>query len=249
MSTHSYALLDLSGTVHLQLDLTRHNIHRTMTAGASASARRDLITISAHEWPPVLAAFENLGSEPSNLYNVFAFEKLRVFDLGIICQFCDLTHSVIQRSSNLPLSRLTGIMKYRYTYLPAMAHLHSQQPFRSSNDDTQEGMSGQILIHSPYLWCCIMAVGDERPDDERLLQFALQLVIVSTFTCRNSALTLDSIQKWQRYLFRFGKLLAGIFQVDANTKLHRLMRHVREQITFLGCILRSSTEENETIHK
>lgn len=40
----------------------------------------------------------------------------------------------------------------------------------------------------------------------------------------------------QNVLFEFGKLLTSIFSVDLSTKLHRLMRHIKNHIVNRGCI-------------
>lgn len=43
--------------------------------------------------------------------------------------------------------------------------------------------------------------------------------------------------------------MASTFKVDVTTKLHRIMRHVKNQLTSHGCTRRCSTEENELENK
>lgn len=43
--------------------------------------------------------------------------------------------------------------------------------------------------------------------------------------------------------------MVELFNIDATTKLHRLMRHVFNHIVAFGCVRRGSSEENEQLHK
>lgn len=39
--------------------------------------------------------------------------------------------------------------------------------------------------------------------------------------------------------------MAETFAIDVSTKFHRLMWHISNQLLFLGCVPRASSEENE----
>lgn len=111
------------------------------------------------ELPPDLACFAGLGSHPNKLYRIISFDKLHVLDLGIIRQYCDLKNSIIQRNSNLPLSRVMSILNACYIDFLSFAHLPSHRPFRSSKQDIRACLSGQIRRQmAPFLWFIIMSV-------------------------------------------------------------------------------------------
>lgn len=73
-----------------------------------------------------------------------------------------------------------------------------------------------------------MGVSDVSLDCDKFLQFAMGLDIVNKFLYVCDSLTEDILYKQQKYLFRFGKTMVDKFQIDAYTKLHRLMRHFWE---------------------
>lgn len=181
-----------------------HNLHLHLTAAQLAESRRHLVVHSAHDFPPALSCFAGLGFAPCNVYRVVSFDKLHVMDLGIIRQFCDMTKSFLQRASSLPLSRLMSIAKDRYFSLPYSAGLFLHRPFRSTQQDSQAGISGNIRRESvPFLWVCIMGLADFIPDPDPLLQCALRLDVVNDVLCTPSAWILSEINAWQRYVLEF----------------------------------------------
>lgn len=147
---------------------------------------RHLIAHIAHEFPPTLSYFGGLGSAPHNLYLIVSFDKLHVLDLGIFRQFCDLTNTVLHLLSSLPLSRVMGIANLRYSTLPFSARLSSHHPFRCNQHDSQADITGKIRRESvPFLWVCEMGPSNLPPDDDSMVQFALQLDVVNHVICQN----------------------------------------------------------------
>lgn len=146
-----------------------------------------------------------------------------------------MTKSFLQRASSLPLSRLMSIAKDRYFSLPYSAGLFLHRPFRSTQQDSQAGISGNIRRESvPFLWVCIMGLADFIPDPDPLLQCALRLDVVNDVLCTPSAWILSEINAWQRYVLEFSIWMAEVFNVHVSTKLHRLMRHVDHHLIHLG---------------
>lgn len=113
-----YRQRDPTVAVHYQLRASIHNIHRTIPSPELADVKHHLISYNSHEIPPALSSFASLGYHPCNLYGIFSFDKLHLMDLGIRSQFCDLTNTLLQRDSNLPLSHLISIANGRYMTLP-----------------------------------------------------------------------------------------------------------------------------------
>lgn len=99
------------------------------------------------------------------------------------------------------------------------------------------------------MWVCLMGLPDSVPDNDPLVQCALQLEFVNSFICQPNCLTKNNADKWQLYLFKFGFFMAALFNVDGSTKLDRLMRHLDHHLIHLGCILRGSSKENEIADK
>lgn len=166
-------------TVRFQLLLAVHNTKRNLRPLEVLTARRHLIRYSSHDLPPCLSCFAGLGSRPCNLYRVVSFDKLHVSDLGIIRQFCDLSNTVLAKTSQLPLSRTMSIVNLRFSTLPPSCRLSSHRPFRMSQHESQAGITGKIRrLSLPFIWVCLMGIPAGPPDEDRLLQCALQLDFV-----------------------------------------------------------------------
>lgn len=97
------------------------------------------------------------------------FDKLHVFDLGIIRNFTDWTFLVIQQHNQLPLTLLVSILNERYAVIPPSARLPYLLPFRLKSDDLHAGMSGKIRrLSAPFLWLCVLGVSDKDPDEDNV---------------------------------------------------------------------------------
>lgn len=252
-----YSPRPVGNTVTAQLELANHKLHgKELGRNRLLSILSFLIKNSAHDFPSFLASFDGLGSAPFLLFCIIVFDKLHVFDLGLIRNFTDMICLIIQKHNNqLPLTRLIAILNDRYVDLPPSARLPGLRPFRLNSDDVQAGMSGKVRrLSAPFLWVCVMGVSDKDPDEDDVLQCALQLDRVNQFLCGTNEinvrhLTLQDINDWQDFLFQFGRQMSTTFDMDVTTKMHRVMRHVKHQLVMHGCIKRSSTEENEHQNK
>lgn len=85
--------------------------------------RKRLVFNSAHVLSPALGAFSGLCTDPFYVYNIFSFDKLYVFNLGIIRQFCDPTNVVVRCRCNLPFSRVMAIVNNRFNDMLPSVHL------------------------------------------------------------------------------------------------------------------------------
>lgn len=256
LSSEMHSTRPVQKTVKCQLDIANHKFHgHELSGDLLMRIRSFLIRNSAQDFPSFFASFDGLGSLPFALFIIIVLDKLHVFDIGIIRNFTDWVCLVIQKHNNqLPLTRLISILNDRYTDIPPSARLPHLRPFRLKIDDVQAGMSGKIRrLSAPFLWVCVMGVSDKNPDEDDLLQCALNLDKVNQFLCSANNisvrhLTIAKINEWQEFIFDFGRQMSMTFDKDVTTKLHRLMRHVKDQLSMHGCIRRSSTEENEHEH-
>lgn len=92
------------GTVHHQLFVSLHSFHRHLEANQFADVRCHLVGHSAQYFPSALSYFAGLRSTAYSMYRIISFDKLHVLNLGIICEFCDMTNTFLQHASLLPLS-------------------------------------------------------------------------------------------------------------------------------------------------
>lgn len=251
----NHAKRSVPNTIRNQLKMAVHKTNPTLSPDQLREIKHFLIMNSAQDFPPALAAFDGLGSAPFLLYVTPSFDKLHVMDLGLIRMFSDLTNTVIQRDRPLPLTRLISILNNRYNDLPPSARLTKFLPFRNNKDDSQAGISGKMRRQSaPFLWVCLMGISQKAPDEDPLLQCALQLDVMNQFLCDinkigTRQITESQVEKWQKFLFTVGSSMVDVFNVDVTTKLHRTMRHVKDHLLHHGCIRRGSTEENEYENK
>lgn len=199
--------------------------------------------------PAAFAAFSGLGSCPYILDDVVANDKLHAITLGIIRLCCDMTKDYLKRKSNVPLTKLITLVNERLDGIPPGAQLPSRRPFLASKDCAQAGVSAKMRRQTaPFLWCCLMGVTDTAPNEDLLLQCGLVLDVANNFLCNNKYYTDPSLQRWQRYLFESGHMMATRFEIYVSTKFHRTMRHVAGHIQTTCCLFRASSEENEWNH-
>lgn len=123
--------------------------------------------------------------------------------------------------------------------------------------EKQEGMSGLLRREiAPFLWYCLMGLHvDSTPDEDPLVQAALLLDRVQREVgginkpASSAFRSLREIKALQELCFDAGKLVAESLGIRANTKLHRIMRHVEDHLTNFGCLRKGATDDNETMHK
>lgn len=169
--------------------------------------------------------------------------------LGVACQHCDLFNTVIFEHATRSVSRGMGICNDRHLSLPKPAWSWSNTSFLTSLHDIQVGISRNICRKSlQFFWCSVMGVNFHPQDTYHLIHTALQLDSVNNFICNSAHLTADEISNWI-FLFKFCQLLVWNFKINVNTKIHRILRHISNQLVHLGCIFRGSSEENERMHK
>lgn len=148
-----------------------------------------------------------------------------------------------------PLSRIMGIINYRYVSFPASVILHSHVPFWTTLKDCEAGIGGNIRRHrETFLWFYLTGVTKHTSDNDQGLQYALTLDSINHFLCNSAHRKYSEIIRWQDYLFTFCTTFAASFNTDVTTKVHRLRRHVDNQLIDLS-IYRSFFKENESLHK
>lgn len=89
---------DVTRTIKAQPCISNHN--RSLRRGTGdvvnydqiCAANSVLLRTSATEVPPALASCSGLGSKPLRLYRSMSFDKLHVFDLGVLRIITDYAH-------------------------------------------------------------------------------------------------------------------------------------------------------------
>lgn len=132
---------------------------------------------------------------------------------------------------------------------PAQAHLSTHQPFRTSTIDTQVNISGKIRRRDVLvLWCVLLGVSDQQPDDDILVQYALMMDKTCTFLSSPLSTKHFKLDLSQIFLFHFASVFSSLLRVEVSTELHRLMKQVRNQLRDNGIISRGILEKNESEH-
>lgn len=131
-----------------------------------------------------------------------SFEKLHVVDLGITWKFCDLTNTVLQRTSILPLKPLLWVANDRFAALPCSTRLSARSPFQTTQNNSQAGIFAKIrnfLVR--FLLVCVMVMYKFLHYNDPLLYFAFHLDVINDVLCRPSSCTTWRIPLWQGYHF------------------------------------------------
>lgn len=132
-----------------------------------------LISKSATDMPPALAACEGLGSSPYRLYKSISFKKLHAFDQVVLRNIMDGTHQFFLRSvtCTLPLIQATKIANQWMTDLPTSTKLRKINLFTVGSDDLMAGVTGKIRRDTcPFLWVFAMVIKNVAPDDDSITQ-------------------------------------------------------------------------------
>lgn len=183
---------------------------------------------------------------------IVSFDKFHVLDIGIKRQFCDLTNTVLSKSSSLHLSRTIDIVNLPFTTVSLSCHLTSHKPFSLSIQESQSSIIEKIRrLSVTSLLFFLMFISDSAPDDDPLLQCAFQWHVISDVLCNSSKWTQDNIRSYQSYFFRFDVLMSRTLSMVVSTKLYRLMQNVDNHFVHLGCNRgeRGSSEETKMVHK
>lgn len=237
-----------------------------MSPGWFASSNRDIMHIrqylilnSCCDLPPLLGAFHGLGTEPYALYDSISFDTLHVIDLGLIRKFSDLCwkHYSAKKFTSLPTARCIYVANERLRQLPRGMHLPKENFFLSGKNEVLPGMTGLIRrLTCPILWICIMGVNDcIDPDNDPLLQTALEL---NEIHCKLLGIneSVDEIHRTDEWItdlqlrcFKLGESFVDLFQINVNTKMHRVMRHINSHLRSFGLVRWGANDCNETKHK
>ncbi|KAI0557092.1 hypothetical protein FGB62_342g012 [Gracilaria domingensis] len=221
-------------------------------------AREYLHEFSAHEYPPALAAFRGLGSAPFLLYEVIGFDSLHVLDLGIFRLLPDIAGEVLgsDRECIHSGAKSVAIANQRMVDIAGTCPVPKLPPFLVNRNERLAGMTGAIRRKQcPLLWTSLIGVSNRRPDDDPLVQAALEMAQVQSelFGVNRSpeaaVRTSADIDILQFKCFKLGLSLIDGLGIKMNTKIHRLMRHVKSNLLSFGCIRRGATHANERMHK
>ena len=246
---------DVSRTLRMQLVAARNNRETPIDRRALREADLYLRRHSAKPFPTSIAAFPGLGSEPFFLYRCISFDRIHVEDSGIIRDVQEHIHKFAY-VHDLPAYRYVGNLNVRYMDIAKLFGLRRMRLFHPGGNAQQAGMTGLVRRQSlPFMWVCLMGVCDDEPDEDPVLQCVLRLDGIYREICgwtRPDAVPLwsdEHLTDLQKRCFSVGKEIATLFDIPIRTKLHRFMRHTKEDIADNGDPFFTSTEESERIHK
>lgn len=152
LSTDSNLSRHVVHTLQKQRLVPIDNHSRNIHVHSVSTAKLFVIKSIANAFLPALGCFVGIGSPPHHLYSKITFDKLHMLDLGLIQPFCGLTNTVIQQNNPLPLSLLIVLLNKRYMSVPPQARLSSHLSFRTTHNDAEAGVSGNIRRESnPFL--------------------------------------------------------------------------------------------------
>lgn len=213
---------------------------------------------SASPFPPCLAAMYGLGTKPFRLYKCIAFDRLHVFDLGVLRVVADEAYKYFSNAfhSKMPMTTALTIANQRLLDIPRCAKLPRVKLFGTSSGQKSSGMTGKIRRDlCPFMWYSVLGLSKHQPDDDPLLQlYLLADSISSQLSAYNQnihekGMTEDNINSLQEQCFVFTKASCDLLEIPVNTKEHRLMHHVRDHLMDFGMIVFGSTSFNERMHK
>lgn len=106
------------------------------------------------------------------------------------------------------------------------------------------GGTGQIRRDScPFMWLCTIVVCDRNPEDDAILQICLLANRVNTLLSginmpyEETICTPNKIDQIQPLCLKLGQSVALAFNINVTTKLHRMMRHVKDQMDDFGSLI------------
>lgn len=142
-----------------------------------------------------------------------------------------------------------------------MADLQRSKKLRKLNlftfgpTDRVAGVIGQVSRDTcPFLWVCTMGITD-LPEDDNLVQICLLAneinVNLSGINISYMATILDEnwIEELQHLCIHLGQSMIETFELNVNTKLHRIMHHIKNQLQGFGRTIWSINYLNEFMHK
>lgn len=96
---------------------------------------------------------------------------------------------------------------------------------------------------------------DVALDEDNVVQISLLAneinCVISGINCaaESANLTSEEIDRLQTLCLNFGRALIQTFGIGANTEVHKLMHHLKDQICDFGNVIWSTNDLKETIHK
>lgn len=130
-------------TVHKYLRVAIHRIYRNRHPSELSVTKNHLIAYVEHVYQPAISCLAGMGSHTCNLYQIVSFDKFHIMDPDKR-QFCDLRNTEVQRDSSISLSCLITIESGRYSSPPNSHPLYGRTPIRSTQQDSQAGISSKI---------------------------------------------------------------------------------------------------------
>ena len=94
-----------------------------------------------------------------------------------------------------------------------------------------------------------------KPDEDSLLQCALALsekhqqLRGVNMGYKSQKRSIEEVERLRQSCFEVGYLAVTSLSIPISTKIHRLMRHIGDQIIQFGSLRHGETDENETMHK
>lgn len=203
-------------------------------------------------------ACKGIESAPFRLYKPISFDKLHVFDLGVLRIILNNMHTFFLDSSTCTMhaSKATKVANQGMRDLPRSAKLRKIGLFSQGSDDRMAGVTWQMRREIfPFMWVCVMGPTDVASDEDPFVRMCLleneiniQLSGINV-AYRETILNDLQVDNLQSVCHKLGEGIVETFGLNVNTKLYGLMWHVKKQLSDFGGLILSTNDLNEKMLK
>ena len=235
------------------------NMSDDYRSGRKAFLKSYLNQERARHFPPSLAILKGIGGKHGQLYNVFGFDKLHVFDLGVGRYFGDNLFKVLKKAEirgSLTKEKWIHTANMRIFSLSPSTGVHKMEPFKQRASDKQASFTGKerrLLV--PFQFHAVIGLNASKtPDNCVLTQTALALDFLQTSLeginrdVGEREITESDIRNLQSFSKKICLLMRRLLGLEETTKLHRLGAHLGESIRNFGSSSFTDTGVNESKH-
>lgn len=225
-----------------------------------SSTENYLNRLCARPFPPALACLSGMVTTTQRLYSITSWDKLHIWDLGIIRTFADKIYTVTSSDRYLGKNRrnaLTKLANARIYALPRETNCRRRTPFRLNAKEKQAAYSGKHWREIGFLiWYALYGLRrNVSPDNDDLLKSALLLHSVpSELSGANQSShklhkTVRDITNLQENASNLVDRMKTVFSMAETSKVHRTKCHITDFILDFGSLQFGNTDVNETMHK
>ena len=197
--------------------------------------------------------------EAHRIASTTVYRSLHAFDLGIVKDIQNHAAVSIAKTPGVHMTaaQIAGTANQRMKDISKTAKFQRDALFLSSLTESQHSIPGKTRREQcPFLWVSIMGMNTAvDPDKDNLLEAALlasevQVALngINVYPVRTQR-TAGEIRRIQDICFRLSRKLHEATGLNISTKIHRIMRHVQNQMFSFGSTRVGYTDQNEYMHK